>query len=254
MTEDILREILTGWIWMAIPVAALGSYRLWHRRFRRQYGKFTFFKVLKLRIREHGHEPFYTRKHHVLEDASEPVFDEVWVLSGTQSNYRTRFKETALTSSGMVDAFIVLPEVLRSSDNHPHRRHRKDEFVFSYPAPANRIAAAGILVNGLQDSSQWWFGTTAQYDNQELVLVADFSSLPNAASIVYDVRGCLLRKDAGGEPVAEVLGVDVFGEDIFSLTYPHPRYSEQVTVNEGDAIKIEFKLDLDALEPPDLPD
>lgn len=250
MTEDILREVLTGWIWMAIPVVALGTYRLWHRRFRRRYGKFSFFKVLKLGMRDQGHEPFYVRRHHVLDDASEPVFDEVWVMSGAQSNYPTRFKEMPLTSSGMVDAFIVLPEVLRSSDNHPHRKHRKDEFVFSYPAPANRIAATGILVNGLQDRSQWWFGTTAQYDGQELVLIVDFSSLPNAARIVYDVRGCLVRRDGRGEAVDEVLGVDAFGEDIFSLSYPHPKYSGQVTVNEGDAIKIEFKLDLDALERP----
>lgn len=239
MIEVMWQEIMTGWIWAAIPIAAMYCYRVWQRNFQRQYGKFTLYRIVRLRVKNRGDKPYYTRHHHFL-DAEEDVYDEAWVINGVQSNYPTQFSALPLTSSGMVDAYMVLPEVLPSADNHPHLRSRKDEFRFSYPEPTTRMAVAGVLVNGLQNESDWWYGTTAQYDSQDLTLVVDFSSVPDASKVVKNVSAHVERTKKGGQREKQPLPLGKFGDDIFSTVYEG--------ADKNDTIKITFEIDIDNLE------
>lgn len=235
MIEKFIEELATGWVWAILPLLGVWVYRQWHRKFRKRFAKFTLYRVLRLRFKERGGKPYYIRHHHTVEGET-PVFDETWILNGVQCNYRTRFKPIPISSTGVVDAYQILPTVNRSTDRHPHRRGDLKIFEFSNREPSNRLAATGVLINGLQGESERWFATTAQYDHQSLTLVVDFSSLPGAGSLLSNVSGILEKAVVGPDGERKVpIAVQRIGDDIFSIVHNDAR--------EGDVVKLEFHLE-----------
>ena len=237
MIGDIFTELIAGWI--GAIVGWLG-YRFWSTyksRFSQNYAKFTYFRVIRLRFRERGDSPYYDRKHHTIDGSTEPVFDETWSLNALQCAIPELLSPVQLTSSGIVDAVQLLPTLDKDADNHPHTRDSAGMFTFSHPEKSTNLAAVGTMINGLQSSENWWFGTTAQYDAQTLVLVIDFSSLPFECCPVRNVRSVLERnrKEIPKSGLESQWFEDHFGDDIFYLKYTNAQ--------KNDVIKFVFDID-----------
>src|SRR5262249_52439299 len=146
-----------------------------------------------------------------------------------------------ITSSGIVDAIQIMPVLDRDADNHPHTRDDAKMFTFSHPDPSTQLAAVGTLINGLQTSDNWWYGTTAQYDGQTLLLILDFTSLPYETCPVNNVTSVLERdrKTVLKESVAQQWFEDHVGPDLFYLRFKNAK--------KGDVIKFTFTIDIDAI-------
>lgn len=236
--EKFLDELSTGWIWMAIPVIVLGIWRFYQQRFKKRYIKLVLFKVIRLRLKNLGQPPYYFRKHHSLEDIEEPVYDETWVINGTIANQPTILEPITVTSSGSVDAYQILPSISISKDIHPHRKDDPKEFQFKEETPSRSIAVIGVLTNGIQDEKEWWYGSTAQYNEQDITLIVDFSSLPNAENLIKQVTGTWVSQNHPGSKgkISEIpVAINPIGKDIFSVL--------QKNCHLNDVVKIKFQLD-----------
>ncbi len=185
---------ILAWI-LCLIIGAVVS-RLWtfyRQRYGKEYNKFTYYRVSRLRFLDRGEAPYYFRHHHTIENIVEPVYDETWCLNGVQCNHKEELEPVRLTSSGIVDAIQIMPVLNRDADNHPHTRDSAKVFTFSHAHPSNQLVAIGTMINGLQTADQWWYGTTAQYDGQTLLLIVDFTSLPYELCPIVDVTSKLER-------------------------------------------------------------
>jgi hypothetical protein len=232
MFNSLINELSTGWVWAFIPFACFWTWKFIRKKIMKKYSKFTLFKVIRLRFKELDHPPFYNRTHHSIPDHSEDVYDESWVINGTQCNYDTDLK-IKITSSGTADVQQILPELSLSKDTHPHTGNAPGYWNFT-GENTNRIAAIGVLINGLQNEIDWGFATAAQYNNQDLFLMADFSSLPNAVNIISRTHAKLITKEAG-EIKHIPMGIEETGPDIYSVS--------KKNCKEGDVLTIDFKID-----------
>lgn len=235
--RDLLINLLAALICTAFGFAVSRVWAAYRRRFSKQYVKFTYYRVVRLRFQDRGDAPYYRRQHHTLEGVSDAVYDETWVLNGAQCTHRERLSPVAITSSGLVDAIQIMPVLDRNADNHPHTRYDARSFRFSHPDPTTHLAAVGTLVNGLQKPADWWYATTAQYDGQTLILVVDFTSLPFEARPVRDVTSALQRGGSAvpKESVAPQWFEDHVGSDLFYLRFKDAR--------KDDVIKFSFTID-----------
>lgn len=238
-----MREIglnVVAWvICVAIGAVAARLWTIYRQRFVREYLKFSYYRVVRLRFRDRGDSPYYVRHHHTIEGVSELVYDEVWCLGGTQCSHKERLEAIRFTSSGLVDAIQIMPVLERDVDNHPHTRDSSQVFTFTHAEPITQIAAVGTLVNGLQASDQWWFGTTAQYNGQTLLLVVDFTSLPYETCPIFDVSSRLERDrvTVPKQSVEHQWFEDRLGSDIFYLKFKNAK--------KGDLVKFTFSVNKD---------
>ncbi|MEM6363406.1 MAG: hypothetical protein AAF745_03195 [Planctomycetota bacterium] len=232
-----MNDLVVGWIAAVLGWFAYRVWQMYRERFSQQVVKFTYFRVIRLRFRDRGDEAFYERKHHTLKDHTEPVFDETWTMNSIQTRVPEIIEPVQVSSSGVVDAMQLLPHLDHDVDNHPHSRGSADVFTFANPEKNTNVTAVGTLVNGLQHATDWWFGTTAQYDGQTLILVVDFSSLPIDRGIVHGVTAALERNRAN-VPKASVESQwfeDQLGDDIFYLKFTNAK--------KQDVIKFNFQVD-----------
>ncbi|MEM6688858.1 MAG: hypothetical protein AAF664_05490, partial [Planctomycetota bacterium] len=231
MMSDVINELIVGWIGAVLGWLAFKGWHLYRERFSRDLVKFTYFRVIRMRFRERGDSPYYHRQHHTIDGEIEPVYDETWSLNSIQSRVPELLHPVQLTSSGVVDAMQVLPTLDKDADNHPHSRNAAGIAGFSHHEKCTNLTAVGTLVNGLQKNEQWWFGTTAQYEGQTLILVVDFSSLPFERGIVHGIHSVLERNRS----VMTKAGLesdwfeDQLGNDIFYLKFTNAQ--------KGDVIK-----------------
>lgn len=234
MFDKFLDELSTGWIWAAIPLLIVWLWRLYQQRFKKRYTKLAIFKVIHLRLKSLGHSPYYVRKHHSVEGVEEPVYDETWMINGTVANQTTLLQPILVTSSGFVDAYQILPSVTISKDIHPLRGKSTKQVEFREDAPTRSIAVVAILINGQQSEDQWWYATTAQYNEQDITLIVDFSSLPNASNLIKDVMGLWISKHP--RETISPLAINRIGKDIFSVSQKNCRLE--------DVVKISFQLNM----------
>jgi hypothetical protein len=239
MIENIFTELVAGAIGTVLGWIGFKFWAQYRARFVQVHTKFTYYRVIRLRFRDRDDAPFYSRDHHTIPNLVEDVFDETLVLNGSHTNIARRLEPIVLTSSGVVDALQILPVLDKDADNHPHTRDEAKRFTFSHDHPSNTLAAIGTIANGLQVPSEWWFGTTAQYDNQTLILVVDFSSLPFDACPVQHVE-TLLERARGVIPKSRVESQwfeEHLGGDLFYVKFADAR--------KGDVIRVTFEIDKD---------
>lgn len=231
-----------AWI-ICLVVGALAS-RAWTYyclRFGKEYNKFTYYRIIRLRLRDRGDAPYYIRHHHTIEGRADAVFDETWCMNATQASQKGILEPVRITSSGSVDAIQITPVLNRDADNHPHTRGSSKVFTFSHPEPCTQLAAVGTLINGLQTSDHHWFATTAQYDGQTLLLIVDFTSLPYDTCPISNVAS-QLERDRIIVPKAHVEPQwfeDHVGSDLFYLKFKNAK--------KGDVIKFTFVINKDLI-------
>ncbi len=239
--KEIILNIIAWVICVIIGAVASRVWTFYRQRFAKEYSKFTYYRVIRLRFRDRGDAPYYVRHHHTIEGVSEPVFDETWCLNGAQCSHKEKLEPVRLTSSGLVDAIQIMPVLDRDADNHPHTRDSAKVFTFSHPNPSTQLAAVGTMINGLQTADQWWYGTTAQYDGQILLLIVDFASLPYEISPIFDVTS-QLERDRVVVPKQSVEAQwfeDHVGSDIYYLKFKNAK--------KGDVIKFTFSVNKDLI-------
>lgn len=241
MIQDLFHNLLTGWIGAILAWLALKTWNFYKIRFEQRYTKFTYFRVIRLRIRDQGHRPYYQRSH-TSEGTSTDVYDEVWCMNSLHASKADQLQEIRLTSSGLVDAQQILPLVQQNRENHPHLRDQLNSFTCGYEGETTHLAAAGTLINGLQNRRDWWFGTTAQYDNQTLLLVVDFSSLPVFETPIKGVSTSIERdrKELSKSKVHAQWFEDRRNDRVFYVKFD--------SAKKGDAIKIHFDVNVAALD------
>jgi hypothetical protein len=243
-TASISNNLIAAAIFSTLGFLASRAWTLYTKHFSKEYSKLTYYRVIRLRFKERGDPPYYIRHHHTVKDRSDEVFDETWALNGIQSSKREKLAPVRLTSSGVVDAVQIVPVLDGNADNHPHTRDKVGNFIFSHPEPSTQLAAVGTLVNGLQTKDNWWFATTAEYDGQTLVLIADFTSLPYEICPITEVTSVLERNKivVPKEAISQQLFEDHLGVDLFYLRLKDAR--------KGDTIRFTFTINKDAIPRP----
>ena len=161
----------------------------WYReRKRRRVDDVSLFTVTKLRSREEGHAPYNVRTHPTLKGA-EPtqVWDESVSVSLKATNYQHTMRAGESTTSGTEYRLELFPNAGLPGDLNIHRV--RDSGIFALQPKEETFALASVTTrwNGLQSPDEWWYGTTAQYEGENLTLVVDFSLIPNAKDIVQEV-------------------------------------------------------------------
>ncbi|WP_221030586.1 hypothetical protein [Actomonas aquatica] len=217
----------------------ISGVRLFRYRFRRRYSKFTLIKVVRLRFKSHGHPPFYTRKMQTKEAEPEEVFDEAWMLNGALCNYHVDMRPILISSSGASDAYQILPCVSGAADIRPHRSQMTGFSSFSSKEKTDRLAALGVLVNGLQDEKDWEYATTAQYHGQDLSLVVDFSSVADVEAVVTQVTA-VHRRSVGGGVEEKPVAVTMVGSAIYS--------AEMKQAEQDDVLALRFRFNRDGVK------
>jgi hypothetical protein len=156
-------------------------------------------------------------------------------------SHREKLEPVRLSSSGIVDAIQILPVLDRDADNHPHTRDSAKVFTFSHTEPSTQLAAVGTMINGLQDEKEWWYGTTAQYDGQTLLLIVDFTSLPYEQSPIAGVTSQLERNRVviPKQSVEPQWFEDHVGDDLYYLKFRNAR--------KGDVIRFKFTVNKDLI-------
>jgi hypothetical protein len=241
MWRDLGINLVASVVFSAATWLALRAWAAQKERFGQDRVKLTYYRVLRLSLRARGDSPYYERTHHAPKIAAregpQPVYDEVWCLNSSFSRLAEIPEDIRITSTGVVDAIQVLPVVAQDADNHPHTRDNPGMFTATHGAPTTRLMAAGTLVNGLQETENRWFATTAQHDGQTLVLVADFSSLPFASDAVRNLHAIASRNK---QPIAK--------ESLVSNWYEE-RVSDDIYIvrltdaKKNDVIRIDFQID-----------
>lgn len=239
MLNDLLKELSTGWVWATIPLLIISGVRLFRYRFRRRYSKFTLIKVVRLRFKSHGHPPFYTRTMQTKEAESMEVYDEAWMLNGALCNFNVDMRPILITSSGASDAYQFLPAVSGATDIRPHRSQMAGFSTFSSKDKTDRLAALGVLVNGLQEEKDWDYATTAQYRGQDLSLVVDFSSVADVESVVTQVTA-VRRRDVGGRVEEVPVPLNMVGSAIYS--------AEVKGAQQDDVLALRFRFNREAVK------
>jgi hypothetical protein len=239
--RDLIIDLIAALIYAVLGFAASRVWIFYRRRFSKQYLKFTYYRVVRLRFHDRGDAPYYQRHHHTIEGAPDAVYDETWVLNGVQCTHRESLGSVSITSSGIVDAIQIMPVLDRNADNHPHTRNDAKSFKFSHPEPTTNLAAVGTLINGIQRPEDWWYATTAQYDGQTVILVMDFTSLPFEERPISNVTSMLQRGGAAvpKEAVAAQWFEDHVGSDLFYLRFKNAK--------KDDVIKFTFTIDRNAV-------
>ena len=235
MINEFIISIVSGWVGAALAYIAIKTYTKHKATFDKKHSKFTYFRIIRLRNRERGDQPYYVRHHHTI-NIQEPVFDETWSLNGSQCNRQEVLEPIRLSSKGIVDAIQIFPTLSRDADNHPHSRESANLFIFSCSKPTDRIAAVGTMINGMQVQEDWWYGTTSQYEGQDLVLILDFSGLPYEVTPIKNVRS-ILERDRKVVPKEEVYSQwheEKIENDIFYLRF--------INSKKDDVIKFEFEI------------
>jgi hypothetical protein len=232
--KDIILNLIAALIFVVIGAIASRAFAFYQLRFRKEYTKVTYYRVIRLRSRGRGDDPYYVRHHHTVERISEPVFDEAWCLNSTQCNQNEILQPIQFSSSGLVDAIQIMPVLSENADNHPHTRAKTNTFVCAHSEPTTHLTAVGTMVNGLQTEDQWWYGTTAQYDGQTLLLILDFTSLTYETRPISDVRSRLERNSVSipKHNIESQWVENHYGSDLFYLKYKNAK--------KGDVIKFEF--------------
>jgi hypothetical protein len=239
--KELSINLIAALIYTALGFAVSRIWIYYRQRFKKEYNKITYFRVIRLRFRDRDDAPYYIRHHHTLKGERDAVYDETWVLNGIQCTRREKLLPVHITSSGIVDAIQIMPVLDQNADNHPHTRNDAGKFTFSHPEPSVQLAAVGTLINGLQTSDNWWYGTTAQYDGQTLLLILDFTSLPYETCPVKSVTSVLERncKIIAKETVAQQWFEEHYGQDIHYLRFRNAKI--------GDVIKFTFTIDVEAI-------
>lgn len=232
----------------SIMFAALGwiAHRAWaahQTKYGQERVKLTYYRVLRLSLRQRGDTPYYLRTHHspaiAAKEGPQPVYDEVWCLNASFSRLAEIPEAIRITSTGVVDAIQVLPVVAQDADNHPHTRDNPSKFTAMHATPTTRLMAAGTLVNGIQERENRWFATTAQHDGQTLVLVADFSSLPFASDAVRNLHASAIRAK---QPISKESLLRSWYEERISEDLYIVRLTDS---KKDDVIRIDFTIDED---------
>ena len=237
--KELAINLVAAFIYTVLVFGA-GRFLFYYRhRFTKEYSKITYYRVIRLRFRDRDDTPYYIRHHHTIKDISDAVFDETWVLNGMQCTRPEKLEPVRITSSGIVDAVQIMPVLSGSVDPYPHARDNATMFMFAHPEPSTQLVAVGTLINGLQTSDNWWYGTSAQYDGQTLLLILDFTSLPFETCPVRDVRSVLERdgKTVRKETVSQQWYDDKIQSDLYYLRYKNAK--------KGDVIKFKFTIDIE---------
>lgn len=239
--KDLGINLIAALIYTVLGIIMSRVWLFYRSRFSKEYSKFTYYRVIRLRFRDRDDAPYYIRHHHTLDNVFDAVYDETWVLNGMQCTRSEKLEPVRLTSSGIVDAIQIMPVLDRDADNHPHTRNDAKSFVFSHPTPSTSLTAVGTLINGLQSSEEWWYGTTAQYDNQTLLLVLDFTSLPYEHCPIVNVTSVLERdrQQIPKESVATQWFEEHVGQDLF--------YLRLTNAKKGDVVKFKFTVEKDLI-------
>jgi hypothetical protein len=239
--RDLFINLFAALIFAAAGFAASRLLTFVRRRFSKRYSKFTYYRVARLRFQKRGDLPYYHRRHHVIKGTPSAVYDETWVMSGVHCTHPDKLQSVPITSSGMVDAIQIMPILDSNADNHPHTRDDGRSFRFSHSEPTTQLTAVGTLINGLQNPEDWWYATTAQYEDQTLILVLDFTSLPFDSCPISNVTAVLERDRAlvSKESVASQWFEDHVSSDLFYVRFKNAK--------RGDVIKFTFAIDVDAI-------
>lgn len=238
MIDGVFQELVAAWIGAIIGIAIAYLWSFAKTRFGRQYVKFTYFRVIRLRFRHRGDAPYYTRTHQTISGVKEEVYDETWSMNAAQCNIPDLLEPITLTSSGIVDAVQILPVLDHDADNHPHSRDDARVFTYTHPTKSTSLGAVGTMVNGLQNSKDWWFGTTSQYDKQTMILIVDFTSLPFESSPIRNVE-TMLERHRQVVPKASIQS-QWFEDRVRNDLY----YVKFTGSQKGDVVRISFDIDL----------
>src|SRR5215510_10061888 len=238
--KDIVTNLVAALIYTALGFAVSRIWFYYRHRFTKEYIKISYYRVIRLRFRNKNDSPYYTRRHHTIKDKSDAVCDERWLLNCMQCTRPEKLSPVRITSSGIVDALQIMPILNRNADEYPHTRDNATMFTFDHQDPSPQLLAVGTLINRIQTPDNWWYAMSAQYDDQTLFLIMDFTSLPYENCPVRNVISSLERdgKTVRKETVAQQWFEEHVGPDLFYLRFKNAK--------KGDVIKFNFTIDIEA--------
>lgn len=161
------------------------------------------------------------------------------MLNGALCNFNVQMRPILITSAGTSDAYQILPAVSGATDIRPHRSELPGFSTFSSKEKTDRLAALGVLVNGLQDEKDWEYATTAQYRGQDLSLVVDFSSVADVEDVVTQVMA-VRRRSVSGRVEETPVPLTPVGQSIYS--------AEAKSSEEDDVLALRFRFNREAVK------
>ncbi len=221
MINGLIQEVVAGFVLLAFGSGATYLWAKFRAATQKWNRKITMFHVIKFRQESEGHLPYYQRQNlSALAAGAEidpqDVFDESIGVTIATSNYKHRLCELKASSIGSADCYRVMPvDKGMWNDSNFIQREQFSGFTVGAGVDDEQLGFVMTRWNGLQ-SGDWRYGTTAEYDGQEVTLLLDFSRIPNHEQIFEAVEARL--KPVDGECERETLSRVNVGPGVYRWT------------------------------------
>ena len=181
----------------------------------RRYKKLLYVKVTYLRVKADGVLPVYRRNVERLDEdvRKVDVFDEAVYYTLEIFPAKKKVERRTDQSSGVVDPRMMIPLQYPLVSGDKHAARSANTALMEVNGETDTLLTISHFENGLQSKDQE-FGSRVEEDAEYARMILDFSSIPDAKTLVQQQSAWLTRDGKD-----QALQIVPLGESIYMVSY-----------------------------------
>jgi len=181
----------------------------------RRYKKLLYVKVTYLRVKADGVLPVYRRNVERLDEdvRKVDVFDEAVYYTLEIFPAKKKVERRTDQSSGVVDPRMMIPLQYPLVSGDKHAARSANTALMEVNGETDTLLTISHFENGLQGKDQE-FGSRVEEDAEYARMILDFSSIPDAKTLVQQQSAWLTRDGKD-----QALQIVPLGESIYMVSY-----------------------------------
>ena len=181
----------------------------------RRYKKLLYVKVTYLRLKADGVLPVYRRNVERLDEdvRKVDVFDEAVYYTLEIFPAKKKVERRTDQSSGVVDPRMMIPLQYPLVSGDKHAARSANTALMEVNGETDTLLTISHFENGLQGKDQE-FGSRVEEDAEYARMILDFSSIPDAKTLVQQQSAWLTRDGKD-----QALQIVPLGESIYMVSY-----------------------------------